>query len=464
MSTSTPFSNDGLPPGRLGVPVLGETLAIARNNHGFYVDRFKRYGPVFKTRLFGKNFVVFVGPEAVAYFLAEPTFDRDGGNPITVTGLMQRSIGMIDGPTHRARKRVMLKAFEPPALARYGQIMERVIQPRLDRWLAAGTVSWRDEFHELSGAITAAMYFSGEPDVAPRLLDQTVETMRLGITAPPLNLRWNTFGRAVRARDRIMGWIDEAIASHHRRSFGDMLSEFMDARGEDGRPLSDQEIRSDCLHLVFATQGGVSVTMTLLALVLGKYPEVMRRAREEVLAIAPDGPVTLERLQRMEYLERLSRELRRIYPINSATFFARVTRPVEYGGYRIPAGWRAAAALHATMIDPATWPDPDRFDPDRFLPERVSKRPEMAYIPHGGGPREGHKCPAEDWTSVLVKVGTVQMLRRFRWELPPQDLALDESVLFPLPKGGLIARLSPWPALTVEPAPPRRVDGISITP
>jgi len=29
-----------VPPGRLGLPWLGETTAIASNNHNFYTDRF----------------------------------------------------------------------------------------------------------------------------------------------------------------------------------------------------------------------------------------------------------------------------------------------------------------------------------------------------------------------------------------------------------------------------------------
>ena len=61
-------SRKPLPPGRLGLPWLGETVAIARSNHGFYEDHFDKYGPIFKTRLFGVNFVVVSGAEAFHQF------------------------------------------------------------------------------------------------------------------------------------------------------------------------------------------------------------------------------------------------------------------------------------------------------------------------------------------------------------------------------------------------------------
>ena len=68
-------SGGRVPPGRLGLPWLGETTAIARSNHGFYTDRFERYGPIFKTRLFGINFVVLSGAEAFHRFATDPAIE-----------------------------------------------------------------------------------------------------------------------------------------------------------------------------------------------------------------------------------------------------------------------------------------------------------------------------------------------------------------------------------------------------
>jgi len=68
-----------------------------------------------------------------------------------------------------------------------------------------------------------------------------------------------------------------------------------------------------------------------------------------------------------------------------------------------------------------------------------------ATAPHGDGPRPGHKCPAEDIVAVAVKLYLVVLLRRSRWEVPPQDLTLTNE-LFPLPTSGLEVQFHPYSA------------------
>ena len=99
-----------LPPGKLGLPWIGETLGIARNNHGFYEDRFKKYGPIFKTRLFGLNFVVVSGPAAFHEFAISPAIERGGTDPISVEQIFLHSLALEDGTEHHSRKDVMLYA------------------------------------------------------------------------------------------------------------------------------------------------------------------------------------------------------------------------------------------------------------------------------------------------------------------------------------------------------------------
>ena len=160
------------------------------------------------------------------------------------------------------------------------------------------------------------------------------------------------------------------------------------------------------------------------------------------MEVAPDGPVTYEQLDRLPYLEQISKELRRFFAMNSANFFGKAKEEMELGGYRIPKGWGAVAAIHITMRSDKVYDDPDTFDPDRFLPEREAALAPGSYVPHGDGERNHHRCPGEDIVTVAVKLYLVLLLRRLSYRLPEQDLSLSDD-LFPLPVSGLQADFSP---------------------
>jgi cytochrome P450 len=419
-------------------------LAIASNNHQFYKDRYERYGPIFKTRLFGINFVVLSGPEGFHRFISDPAFERGGTDPISVKQIFLRSLALTDGTEHRTRKGVMLRAFQEDALEAYLPRMERIMAAMVDKFEAAGELAVLPELQRMSAQLSGALYTSDHSDAHAAELDKLVADMRLAFSTMPVPIPGTTYGRALKSRDRLIRIIDDAIARHKGGSYDDIISRMLASATAEGVP--HEKLRGDLLHLLFASQGGFFVPLTLLTLVVGQHPDLMEKAREEILAKVPDGPLTMERLAGLEYLERLSRELRRYFAMNSGTFFGRVKEDVEIGGFRIPAGWGAIAAIHITMRNPAVWEEPERFDPDRFLPERVAARRPGSYVPHGEGPKTAHKCPAEDIVAVAVKMYLVHLLRRLKYEVPAdQDLSL-KNELFPLPTDGLRVRFKRHPA------------------
>jgi cytochrome P450 len=260
----------------------------------------------------------------------------------------------------------------------------------------------------------------------------------------------------MKGRKRLQQLIIEAIDRHRSGTYDDILSIMMAEAKEKGIP--EETLRGDLLHLLFAGQGGYFVPLTLITMTMGQRPDLMERAREEVMRVAPEGQLTMAHMDKLEYLERLSKELRRFFAMNSATFFGRVKQSVEIGGYHIPEGWGAIGAIHITMRAAENFDDPDRFDPDRFTPELVAARRPGSYVPHGDGERSGHKCPAEDIVAVAVKLYLTLMLRRNSWEVPPQDLTLTNE-LFPLPTSNLKIVVKPYDATAHT--LPRAADGVA---
>ncbi|KAL6847161.1 hypothetical protein ACP4OV_023014 [Aristida adscensionis] len=63
---------DVLPPGSMGVPLLGEMLqyftqSSSHELHPFFKRRLERYSPIFRTSLFGQNIIGSLDPELNNY-------------------------------------------------------------------------------------------------------------------------------------------------------------------------------------------------------------------------------------------------------------------------------------------------------------------------------------------------------------------------------------------------------------
>jgi hypothetical protein len=57
-----------LPPGSFGLPLIGETIGLLRDPN-FVDKRYKQYGTIFKTHLFGRPTVYMLGAEANRFLL-----------------------------------------------------------------------------------------------------------------------------------------------------------------------------------------------------------------------------------------------------------------------------------------------------------------------------------------------------------------------------------------------------------
>jgi cytochrome P450 len=265
--------------------------------------------------------------------------------------------------------------------------------------------------------------------------------MQGAFMAPPIPLPGTPYGRAIKARNRLRVIVDEAIERHASGDWDDVVSRMIAAADQEG--VSVSSLRGDVCHLMFTAQPGYSVPLLLATLALAEHPDVRNRARAEVQRVAPSGPLTMERLDQLTYLLQVSKELRRYYAMNAATFFGRVQEEMEVGGYRIPAGWGAMGAVHMTLHNPDEFAEPARFDPERFAPGQESAFPPGRYVPHGDGPPTSHRCAGEDIVTAAIQVYLVVLLRRASWTLPSQDLSLTNEV-FPVPASGLRVEVQAW--------------------
>src|SRR5882672_6109069 len=106
------------PPGKNGLPLLGETLSFAKNPFGFIEERLALHGRIFRSHVLGRKAAVISGPEAVGHFIDPNVIMREGAMPPHVQELFGgRSLPLLDGEVHSTRKKLVNSAFNRAALS-----------------------------------------------------------------------------------------------------------------------------------------------------------------------------------------------------------------------------------------------------------------------------------------------------------------------------------------------------------
>jgi retinoid hydroxylase len=127
-----------LPPESLGLPLVGESLAILRNPFGFLEERQRQYGNVFKSRVLGGRVAFLSGIDGAKAFYDDENISRADAQTSPVVKLFGGiNIEMYDGRKHRALKTIALGAFDHAAIAGYLPGMQALIEERLSQFLPA---------------------------------------------------------------------------------------------------------------------------------------------------------------------------------------------------------------------------------------------------------------------------------------------------------------------------------------
>ena len=414
-----------LPPGRTGLPLLGETLTFVKNPFSFIEQRLGAHGRVFRSHILGRPTAIIAGPEATGHFIDSSRIMREGSMPPHVQELFGgRSLPLLDGEAHRARKTLVLQGFSRAAISAYVPEMQAIIERAFERWSAQGEMRWLDELKRLAIEVICTTVIGMQPGEEMDQLRRDYATVLNAFAALPIPLPGTRYSKALKARDRILAALAGRVRERRAHPADDGLTRILQARTAEGVAISDDEAVLELHHVVIA---GYIIFNELGAIVqqLTRHPDVRARLREEVERLVPASALTLESLTAMPYLRQVLMEVKRLCPIIPA-IFGKAKSSFEIDHVTIPAGWMVLWALQPTHNSQSVFTEPERFDPDRFSPERAEdKRHEHAFVPQGAGPALSHRCPGLDFATYFMAVFTVVLLRGYDWSLPPQSFDCD---------------------------------------
>ena len=400
-----------LPPG----PRMPRALqtAIWFGNAQWMLDQCaRRFGETFTLRILNEGpWVVLSNPDHLRQvFTGDPRIFHAGeGNQILLPVLGEKSVLLLDEAAHLEQRKLLLPPFHGKRMKRYGELMAEIAGAEIERWPRGEPYRLRPQMQALTlEIILRAVFGLGEGERLERLraelrrlLDKVTNPRMMffpALLGPQRLARMSLFQRDVA---RVDGPIYEEIAE--RRDAGDLderddiLSLLLQARHEDGSPMSDVELRDELMTLLVA---GHETTATALAWAverLVRHPDKLDRLTEEA------------RLGETEYLDAVVIETLRLRPVISLVA-RRLTEPVEIGGWALPAGVVVTPSIYLVHRRPDVYPEPERFVPERFLDNPPGT---YTWIPFGGGIR---RCLGASFAQFEMRVVLAELVRRRRLE------------------------------------------------
>jgi retinoid hydroxylase len=405
-----------LPPGSLGLPFIGEPPRILSND--YLLSQYKKYGSIFKTRVMGRNIAVFMGAEANRFVLQNGMKHfvwRDGWPP-TFVEMLGESLFVQDGEEHRLKRRLIMPAFHRQALHNYLFTMEAISRRTLQKWEKLGRFRFLEQNKQFTFEIASTLLMGQAPQDLERLSKLFV-TLTSGFITVPLKWAWTPYGKALSARRELMDYIDRAIEERRQHPSHDALGLLIETRDDEGNALSNEELQSQTLLLLFAGHETSASMLTSLAMILPEHPHIWEKLKAEQVALNLGETLTMDDVRRMTYLDQVLQEIERLYPPVPAGFRG-VIEEFEFNGYRVPKGWTALYMINAAHRDPAIFKEPHKFDPERFSPERNEASVPFSMVGFGGGARI---CVGYAFAQLEMKVLLSYLLRFYTWELIPKQ-------------------------------------------
>jgi cytochrome P450 len=381
-----------LPPGPW-LPALVQTALWMGRPIRFMEWCSRRYGDCMTLRLaFGPPMVVVSDPTLVDGILAAPPAVAPTGpeNAILEPLLGPHSVLMLDGPDHLRQRRLLLPFFHGERMRRHEATIASISERAIEGWPVGQPFALLPRMRAITFEVILRIVFGLEDDLGPR----------------------SPWGRFVRLKASIARFLEREISE--RRDDGslsareDVLSQLLQARDEEGKPLTDDELRDELMTLLVA---GHETTATSLAWC---FDLVLRR---------PDLAESIPGSRKLaEAVIRETLRLRAPFRLVSR----RLVAPLEVGRYRLPAGVAVGVNTYLTHRRPEVHPDPEVFRPERFL----DGQPE-AWIPFGGGVRRCLGASFAIFEMGIVLQTVLRLVRLRPISSRPEAIRLHAVILVP---------------------------------
>ncbi len=432
--TSAVAARRGLPAGPRA-PALLQTLVWSVAPTWVMDNCAQRLGESFTLTFWpsGMKLVMVSGPEAVkTVFTAPPDVAPSAAGNSPVRPVMgPSSVIVLTGAEHMRQRKLLLPPFHGERMREYEQTIVDATRKDMATWPLGQPMRLHERTRAITLEVILRAVFGVEAERMGALrtaIEQLLAPIRpwrtvlLALRPPSAERPPGVIGRAL---DRLDAVIYEELARRRAQpdlaQRADILSLLLQARDEDGAPMTDGELRDELVTLLLAGHETTATSVAWAIERLVRHPDKLARLTAEVDAgrgdvgdaVGGGGPRGGDDAAAAgeRYMAAVIAETLRVRPV--VPIVARLLmRELEVDGYVLPAGTRVTPSIYLTNRNARVYDDPQSFRPERFeqaAPETFS------WIPFGGGIR---RCIGASFAQLEMKLMLATMLGELQPSLP----------------------------------------------
>lgn len=464
--TLTSRGRHKLPPGPIGLPLIGSLHMLGKLPHRTLYKMSQKYGPIMSIRLGLVPTIVVSSPAAAELFLK--THDAIFANRPKVQFSDSKTMAFSEfgGYWRSVRKFCNMELLSPTKIDSMAGLRKEELG-FLVEWLknAAGTgqvVNVTDKVSGLIEDMTCRMLLGKKSkddsrfNLSEVLNEMTKTTGAFNVAdfipfLAPLDLQG--LARKTKITGKALDKILELIIDEHEQEASEgykkLDKDFVDVlislksnppsiHEQLAKNIDRSNIKAIILDIIF---GSVETSITAIEWIMSeliRHKRVMKLVQEEIRNVIVDCEFIEEsQLSKLDYLHMVVKESMRLHPIIPLLIPHESMEDIVVDGYYIKKKSRIIINSWGLGRDPKIWSENvQEFFPERFIGRDIDLRGKnFELIPFGSG-RRG--CPGMHLGLTNVKLVVAQLVHSFDWELPfdmsPDELNMDETFGLSLPR------------------------------
>ncbi|KAI3913833.1 hypothetical protein MKX01_004083 [Papaver californicum] len=485
------LKKQGLPPGNLGLPIIGESLQLisaykTENPEPFIDSRVYRFGKIFTTHVFGETTVFSTEYEVNRFILMNEGKLFECSYTSSISNLLGRkSLLLLKGNLHKKMHSLTKNFISNSSNVRDHLFSDinRIIQFNLDSW--SNKVFLLDQTKKITFELIVKQLMSIDPTGVDQEWTESLRKHYLilidGFFSVPILFLFTPYYNAIHARKKVEEEIRVKVrerkrekemmmmteSDDHDEEKKDMLGMLLDVmvgkRGEDHQGSSvgindssdqdqdqqekkvadneledEEEIVDFLLSLILGGYETTSTSMTLAVKFLTETPLALAQLKEEHEQIKnakkeeKDGKLEWSDYKyNMPFTQCVINETLRVANIVSGVF-RRAMTDVNIKGYTIPKGCKVFTSFRAVHLNQDHFKEATSFNPWRWQQKRgdtdqVVGPSKMMLNLFTPFGGGPRLCPGYELARVEISVFLHHLVTTFSWA-PAEE---DKLVFFP---------------------------------